>query len=75
MRAEPTPHHKNWRLLEALLEAAAFVSRLETMRNTKKRDPTFLTYARACQLREMPSHFSGVQMMMSAASRARRSGV
>jgi hypothetical protein len=36
---------------------------------------TFFTYERDCQAREMPSHFSGVQMMMSAASRARRSGV
>lgn len=32
--------------------------------------PTFRTYVRLCQLREMPSHFSGVQMMMSAASKA-----
>ena len=27
---------------------------------------TFVTYDLACQLREMPSHFSGVHTMMSA---------
>ena len=36
---------------------------------------TFWTYARLCQLRDMPSHFSGVATMISAASSARRSGV
>ena len=36
---------------------------------------TFFTYARFCQLRLMPSHFSGVQMMTSAPSSARMSGV
>ena len=36
---------------------------------------TFVTYLRDCQLREMPSHFSGVATMMSAARSARKSGV
>mmetsp|Transcript_7893 Transcript_7893/g.18898 ORF Transcript_7893/g.18898 Transcript_7893/m.18898 type:complete len:230 (+) Transcript_7893:1555-2244(+) len=39
------------------------------------RSPTFLTYPLDCQLRLIPSHFSGVQMMRSAARRARMSGV